>query len=89
MLVELFVSLLRDLSFSLGAGQFGNILVGFFDEFFDSRTNGIIVEELIVALFDALVNVGKVGTKSRNWLENRRSKGVLEKQTQTVSHAYL
>ena len=51
--VELLVRCLCHLSFLLGAREFGDILVGLFNELLDFRAHGVIVEEFMIALLDA------------------------------------
>jgi hypothetical protein len=62
--VELFVCLLGDFGFSFSTGELRYILVRLFDEFLDSRTDGIVVEEFVVSLLDAFVDIGEVGAKT-------------------------
>jgi len=51
--VEGLVGRARELGFALRAGEFGRVFVGFFDEFFYARAGGVVVEEFVVAFFDA------------------------------------
>lgn len=51
--VEGFVGGLGEFGFALGTGEFGGVLVGLFDKPFDAGAGGVVVEEFVVALFDA------------------------------------
>ena len=57
MLVERLVGGSGELGFTLGAREFGRVFVRFFDELFDTRPRGIVVEQFVVAFFDACMNV--------------------------------
>jgi hypothetical protein len=56
--------LLGDFGFSFSTGELRYILVRLFDEFLDPRTDGIVVEEFVVSLLDAFVDIGEVGAKT-------------------------
>lgn len=70
LLVELLVCLLGHLRLSLGAWQFGRVLVGLLDQLLDLGSHRIVIEELVVSLLDALVDIGEVGTEAGDRLEN-------------------
>lgn len=55
---------------SLGAWKFGRVLVGLLDELLDLCSHGIVVEELVVSLLDALVDIREVGTEAGDWLQD-------------------
>ena len=56
--VEGFVGGLGEFGFALGAGEFGRVLVGFFDEAFDAGTGGVVVEKFVIAFLDAWLMSG-------------------------------
>ena len=53
MLVEGFVGGFGEVGVAFCAGEFGGVFVGFFDEFFYFGAGGVVVEEFVVAFFDA------------------------------------
>lgn len=53
LLIEGLVGGFGEVGFAFGAGEFGWVFVGFLDEFFDFGAGGVVVEEFVVALFDA------------------------------------
>lgn len=53
LLVQLLVGRFRDLGFALGARELGWVLVWFLDEFLHAGPRGVVVEEFVIALFDA------------------------------------
>lgn len=64
LLVELLVGLLGDFGLALGARQLGGVLVGLLDELLHLGAHSVVVKEFVVALLDALVDVGEVGAKA-------------------------
>lgn len=70
LLIELFVCLLGHFRLSLGARKFGRVLVGLLDELLDFCSHGIVVEELVVSLLDALVDIREVGTEAGDGLQD-------------------
>ena len=57
LVVEGFVGCFGEVGVAFGAGEFGGVFVGFFDEFFYFGAGGVVVEEFVVAFFDAWVGV--------------------------------
>ena len=55
LLVEGFVGGFGKIGFTLGAREFGGILVRLFDEFLYFGAGGVIIEEFMVAFFNACV----------------------------------
>ena len=53
MVVEGFVGGFCEVGIAFGAGEFGGVFVGFFDEFFYFGPGGVVVEEFVVGFFDA------------------------------------
>ena len=51
--VECLVGAAREFGFAFGAGELRGVLVGFFDEFFHFGARGVVVEEFVVAFFNA------------------------------------
>ena len=61
MIVEGFVGGFGDVGVAFGAGEFGGVFVGFFDEFFYFGAGGVVVEEFVVTFFNAWVVVSAEG----------------------------
>lgn len=66
LVVEGFVGGFGHVGFLLGARELGDVLVGFFHQLFHFGARGVVVEEFVVALFDAFVYVGEVGAEARD-----------------------
>ena len=66
MLVDLFVGDSGHLGVLFGAGQLGGVLVGLFDEFLDACAHGVVIEEFMVAFFNAYV-LGGLESVVRDW----------------------
>ena len=58
------------LGLAFRAREFCGIFVGFLDEFFDAGAGGVVVEEFVVAFFDAVVDVGEVGAEAGDGFED-------------------
>lgn len=75
LLVECFVGGAGEIGFAFCARKFRGVLVGFFHELFDAGAGGVVIEELVVAFFDACrqypVLVGEEAWRSGG----RRSEG--------------
>ena len=67
MVVEGFVGGFGEVGVAFGAGEFGGVFVGLFDEFFYFGAGGVVVEEFVVAFFDAWVGVGWL-VRSEEWV---------------------
>lgn len=52
--VQGFVGGSGEFGFALCAGELGGVFVWFFDELFDAGAGGVVVEEFVVAFFNAL-----------------------------------
>lgn len=77
MVVEGFVGGFGEVGVAFGAGEFGGVFVGLFDEFFYFGAGGVVVEEFVVAFFDAFGGwvVSEGGGESGSW--EWKSGGVL------------
>lgn len=53
LLVEGFVGGTGEVGFAFGARELGGVFVGFLDEFLNAGAGGVVVEEFVVAFFDA------------------------------------
>lgn len=53
LLVESFVGGAGEIGFPFRAGKFRGVLVGFLHQLLDAGTGGVVIEELVVAFFDA------------------------------------
>ena len=73
LVVELLVGLLGEFSVLLGAWQLSGVLVGLLDETLDLSAHGVVVEEFVVALLDAFVDVGEVSAEAGYWLQDSGS----------------
>lgn len=71
LIVERFVGGACLFGFAFGAGEFGGVFVGFFDQFLHPRPCGIVVEEFVVAFFYAY---GKEGGWGLVFIERERKK---------------
>ena len=73
LVVEGFVGGFCEVGVAFGAGEFGGVFVGFFDEFFYFGAGSVVVEEFVVAFFDAWVGVvsgdgwGRLGVGGEEW----------------------
>jgi len=72
LVVEGLVGGFGEVGFALCARQLGGVFVGFFDEFFHAGAGGVVVEELVVAFFDAW---GFLGLEWVTWKGERWGRG--------------